>query len=626
MINATKAQAIFKASPTPQIILKPDKPQYTIIEVNNAYLQVTNASEKDLIGRPFFEAFSTSGEPSDEAGEKNMRKALEEVVTLKEHRTLDVQKYDIPIWGTDKVEQKYWIPHNCPVLNENGDIDFIVHTPVDVTDRILLEERNKAAKEKIGKETAIREKIQQQLSDEKDFAELLINSLPGLFYLFDDEGEFCRWNKNAEELTGYAPEEILQMHPLMFIPEAHKERVGKAIEKTLSNGKAEIEAPLLTKDGRVIPFFFDSVMIVLNGRKHIIGTGLDISDLVKERRKRMRFAQIIEETRNEVYITDEKTFRFIYANAGARENLGYTLDELKKMSPLDIIAEDEPDKIKHFIRQLTNGTVDKVVFNTVHCRADGSHYDVEVHLQVSEHDGQKVFVAIILDITERVQIEAQVKASLKEKEVLLNEIHHRVKNNLAIVSSLLHWKSQTVKDNEVKDILTESEGRVQSMALIHELLYKQEDFSNIEFGAYLDKLLQNISSNFKKQEVSISTEVNADPVYLEIKSAVPCALICHELICNAYKHAFAGRKYGKISINLKHLKDKISLVVKDNGIGIPQKKEENTMGLMLIHGLVSQLKGTVTLKTEDGTSFNITFPAEEEPKSAPDNHSPTPVF
>ncbi|MEX0780193.1 MAG: PAS domain S-box protein [Balneolales bacterium] len=607
MLNAKNARSVFKASPHPQIILGADPPLFTVVDVNEAYLQITGAVESHFIDKPFFEAFTTDGEPSDVAGEKVMRAALKRVVTQKKAQILDVQKYNIPVWGTRKVAQRYWAPKNYPVLDEDGNILYIIHAPVDVTEKVLVEQKKKKAREELRNETLNRERAERQLLKEKEVAESLINNHPGMFFLFDRQGKFYRWNNNLEELTGYTADEVEKMHPLKFIPDEYLETFKKTIDKAFARGKAEVEAALLVKDGKIIPFFFEGIAIELDGKDYILGTGSDISELVKERTERMYLSQVLEKSRNEIYITDENTMRFIYVNEGARENLGYSFEDLQEMSPLDVIAENSQMLAEQFVKPLIDGVTDRTVFNTVHRRADGSLYDVEVYLQRIEQGDYKLFVAIILDITERLKAEAQIKASLQEKEVLLNEIHHRVKNNLAIISSLLRLQASSVGDENFKGILKESEGRIQAMAMIHELLYHHEDFSSIDFGIYLKKLMQQIKINHASPDKTIQVQVKADPVNLEINKAVPCALIAYELITNAYKHAFKGRNSGRISITLHHSNGTATLIISDNGIGLPQKKKSSTMGLMLTHGLTRQIGGTLSSQTQNGTTFSLTF-------------------
>lgn len=610
IVKSNYFRQFFKASLTPQLILLPDDPLYTIVEVNEAYLEATQNSASDLIGKPFFEAFpGNSAEPEGENGLRRVKASLSQVMQDRMSQKMEKLRYDIFIRNSLNYERRYWILHNIPILNSNDEIEFIIHSPIDATTSTLAEQKVEITRKELQWEAQLREITQNQLSKEKNFGESLIDSLPGTFYLFDEHGKFWRWNKNLEDLTGYTSGEIEQMQPLMFITKDHVDAVRKAINETFSVGKTAIEAPLLLKNRHTIPFYFSCVAIELDDKKFIIGTGIDLSEQRKERVERLRLSEILEKSWNEIYVFDEKTLRFIDVNAGARANTGYTLRELKKMTPLDIEPEYDQVHFQQLIRPLRDQIKDKIIFNTVHRRADGSFYDAEVHLQLIQQNQHKVFVAIALDKTERLKIEAQVKASLREKEVLLNEIHHRVKNNLAIVSSLLKMQASSVGDNKLERLLEESEGRIQAMAMIHELLYNHEDFSKIDFGLYIKKLLRHIASYYLDPKQIIKTNIVTDPVYLKISTAVPCALIINELITNSYKHAFTGRKNGKISIILDRSDKSITIVFNDDGVGLPKKIKSDTLGLSLVHGLTKQVGGALTIKREKGTTFTITFPS-----------------
>lgn len=196
---------------------------------------------------------------------------------------------------------------------------------------------------------------------------------------------------------------------------------------------------------------------------------------------------------------------------------------------------------------------------------------------------------------------------LKEKDVLLKEVHHRVKNNLAIITSLLNIQAISVNDDHYKSLLVESKNRVRSMGMIHEMLYQQDDFSSVSFEPYILKLLQFISSNYRRPDLCVSYNVDARDIYLNMNTAVPCALIINELITNAYKHAFKGKDNGEIKVSLSRIGDKYTLTVQDNGIGIPGNHDESTLGMSLVHGLAKQIGGEVSRKNNNGTSFIITF-------------------
>ncbi len=204
------------------------------------------------------------------------------------------------------------------------------------------------------------------------------------------------------------------------------------------------------------------------------------------------------------------------------------------------------------------------------------------------------------------------KKANKEKEVLIKEIHHRVKNNLQTISSLLSLQNNYIVNNEIKDIVKESQSRVKSMALIHQLLYQQEDVSKIDFEKYLIQLFQAISSIYSQANKKIECTIHCENIFLDIDTAIPVGLIANELFVNAFKHAFCGdEKDGLITVQMSKQPDKKFIFkFKDNGIGLPLTiniENSNTLGLKLVNILVRQIKGELSYHTIDGTEFKIIF-------------------
>jgi PAS domain S-box-containing protein len=228
-------------------------------------------------------------------------------------------------------------------------------------------------------------------------------------------------------------------------------------------------------------------------------------------------------------------------------------------------------------------------------------------------DGGVVSVVEVLhDITEHKQAEDQIKASLREKEVMLLEIHHRVKNNLQVVSSLLNMQARNVKDKEAGEVLSESRDRVDTMALIHSRLYESGNLSEINMKGFIDKLLAQLFQISPVQNVKITPIVRAEDCSLPISLAVPVGLIVNELLSNAMKHAFAGRKEGKIEVRLTASEGGvINLTVSDDGAGLPPGfniNESKTLGLRLVKILAEdQLQGTLEVTSDGGTTFGIEF-------------------
>ncbi len=194
--------------------------------------------------------------------------------------------------------------------------------------------------------------------------------------------------------------------------------------------------------------------------------------------------------------------------------------------------------------------------------------------------------------------------------MLLREIHHRVKNNLQIISSLLNLQSRYIKDVDALDIFAESQNRVRSMAIIHEKLYNSESMSEIDFGEYISDLTESLFYNYRVNPSRISLKKNMDEIYFDVDTAIPCGLIVNELITNCLKHAFPGDDKGEICIELLKTDDKHVLNVKDNGVGFPEDidfKNTKSLGLQLVNNLVSQVDGTIELDGSNGSSFNIIF-------------------
>jgi PAS domain S-box-containing protein len=214
-------------------------------------------------------------------------------------------------------------------------------------------------------------------------------------------------------------------------------------------------------------------------------------------------------------------------------------------------------------------------------------------------------------LSDRKQAEEKLKNSLKEKEILLKEIHHRVKNNLCVVASLLELQSDTVTDPQLAKMFEESQNRLYSMALIHEKLYRSKNLAQINFGEYLEDLVTNLFRSYNISENRIQLQVLAEPIWLNIETATPCGLIANELVSNTLKHAFPNNTNGMVSVECYQQGDrKIHLFVKDNGTGFPQDldfRKTNSMGFQVVCTLTDQLEGTIEISRTIGTVFHLTF-------------------
>jgi two-component sensor histidine kinase/HAMP domain-containing protein len=222
--------------------------------------------------------------------------------------------------------------------------------------------------------------------------------------------------------------------------------------------------------------------------------------------------------------------------------------------------------------------------------------------------GDAHVVCVAQDISARKEVEAQLRQSLEEKDVLLREIHHRVKNNLQVISSLLYVQAKTLEDPEVQQRFVDSQERIRSMAAIHEQLYESDNLAEVDFAAYLDALLTRL---FRSHQVNgVVRALDADPVPLAIDQAIPAGLIVNELVSNALEHAFRDEDGGTLAVRFHVTDGTGTLCVEDDGAGASLDAMEtgSSLGLRLVRGLVRQLNGDLALDTDGGVSATVTFP------------------
>jgi len=300
--------------------------------------------------------------------------------------------------------------------------------------------------------------------------------------------------------------------------------------------------------------------------------------------------------------------KFLEVNEVASKRLGYTKEELLNMSPFGIISQDKTREIRENAEKLLKKGHN--TFEIVNITKDGKEIPAEVNNHIIDYDGRKVNLAVSRDITDRKKSEEQLKSSLEEKIVLLREIHHRVNNNLQIISSLFNLQSEYV-DEKSKDILVVSQSRIKAMAMIHEKLYQSPDLTRINMKDYIESFVSGLFSLYVVETGIIDLLMDADDIKMGIDTAIPLGLIINELVTNSLKHAFPEEKKGGwIKISLKKDDDLFTLKIADNGVGITEtnkKENKKSLGLQLVSSLVNQLDGTMMISGEDGTEVKVLF-------------------
>jgi two-component sensor histidine kinase len=284
-----------------------------------------------------------------------------------------------------------------------------------------------------------------------------------------------------------------------------------------------------------------------------------------------------------------------------------------KKTPIDISVYDSSIDTTKVVHQdiIVNGSA---IFERTLITNENKKIPVEISSHKFAYRGKPTVLSIARDITERKQVEIKIQKDLKEKNVLLKEIHHRVKNNLQIISSLLYLQSQRINDDRLERLYADSQNRIKSMALIHEVLYRSENFAQIDFERYIQSLTSHLLSTYTGLSSNIELKINVKDVALTIETAIPCGLIINELVSNSLKYAFPEKK-GRISIELKsngscERGEEYLLRISDNGIGLPDHfnlQKSDTLGMQLVTNLTEQLNGTIELNSNGKTTFTIRF-------------------
>lgn len=310
--------------------------------------------------------------------------------------------------------------------------------------------------------------------------------------------------------------------------------------------------------------------------------------------------------------------RFSEVNDRVCEMTGYTRDEIVKLSFREITHPDDIETDLEYARQLLDGEIERYSMDKRYLRKDSSLIWVRLTGSIVR-DGEgrpKYFIAVIEDITSQRAAELAVKNSLREKEVLLQEIHHRVKNNLQVVSSLLSLQSTRIEDPRLRRVFKESQSRVRAMALIHEILYDSKDLAGIRLGAYVERIVDGLMRTYGADPDRVRLVVEAEDLRLGIDEMVPCGLAINELISNSLKYAFPDGREGRITIRVSQDENGgIVLVVRDDGVGLPDDldlRSSRGMGMGLVLGLVEkQLGGRLEVDRSHGACFTIVIPPKD---------------
>jgi PAS domain S-box-containing protein len=333
------------------------------------------------------------------------------------------------------------------------------------------------------------------------------------------------------------------------------------------------------------------------------------------RNRTSRLARILD-LADDAIISVDQHHSIILFNQGAEKMFGYHHAEILSQS-LDLLLPSQHAEIhrKHIEQFANSGVIARRMGERREImgrRKDGTEFPAEASISKVDVGQETMFTVIMRDVTQRTQAEERLKASLREKDVLLEEVHHRVKNNLQVISSLLGLQARAIADPDTRKKFEESQHRIQSMALLHEHLYQSDDLARIDFAEYVKRLAEQLFSVYGTgKRIRLVTEL--EPLHFNLDTAVPCGLIVNELLSNALKYGFPMGRSGMVRLVLEHRTPAtVSLLVEDDGAGLPADfdwRNSSSLGLRLVRTLAEQLGGRMELHGSAGTAFAILFPS-----------------
>lgn len=487
-----------------------------------------------------------------------------------------------------------------------------------------VEEKNR----RLQQEIAERERTAAALQDSEAHFRRLVDLNPGPIVVHC-EGKVVYVNEACLKMMAAASaQEALGKPVLDFVHPDYREIVIKRIRQTQENGKeiATLEEKFIRFDGEIIDVEVTGIPTTYEGKP---ATQLILNDITARKR-------IEEERRKLTHQLSERVKELdclygisalVEEHKGLDEILQGTVEliphgwQYPEITRARITAAEQKFTTKKFkespwkqncpiiVNNKTVGAVEVFYIEEKPECFEGPFVKEERSLlnAICERLGR---------VIERMRAEDQVRAALAEKGVLLKEIHHRVKNNLQLINSLLSLQSRKINNEEISSVLVDIKNRVNSIALIHEKLYQADDLSSIDFAEYIRILTDHLAHSYPDRVSAVKLDIDQEKVFLEVSKAIPCALIVNELVTNAMKYAFPAGRRGEINVSLITAgSDKISLTVADKGVGIPGSIDINnpeTLGMQIVQALVKQLKGTIKVDRKQGTKITIEFQVKRQ--------------
>ncbi|MCR4408718.1 MAG: PAS domain S-box protein [Candidatus Saccharicenans sp.] len=561
---------------------------YKFIYVNQKLCEMLGRSPEEIIGHDFREFLD----------EESLALVADRYV--RRQRGEDVPgHYEFNIVRKDGEKRRVEII--SAIVKDSRGKTITVAQLLDITDRKRAEEALRASEEKY--------RILHEFAGEAIFTYTL-------------DLKLLEINRAACDFVGMSREELIGQN-VLELGVLHPDDKEKALEnlRAIIQGERKINTGKLRfkgRSGQYSTFLVTSTPVVRNGE--IVAITNICRDITVEERllaeleaSERKYRFLFNAGNDAIFVyrltADRRPGPFIEANELASELTGYTKAELMELTPVDLVVPEERELVLVSNQELGEKR-QRIIERTLLTR-DGRKIPVEISSHFFVLNGEPTILAIARDITERKRVEAELRAALREKDVMLREIHHRVKNNMQVMSSLLRLQMGQIADSQAREAFRKSQARIQSMAMIHERLYQSGNLARIDFADYVDKLVTHLYVVYEVDHERVHFKNETGQVGLDINQAIPCGLIVSELVSNALKHAFPGKQRGELLVRVFRGGDgKVHLIVKDSGKAMPagiDLHKSETLGFQIVNDLTRQLDGTLHYRRDGGNEFEIIF-------------------
>lgn len=589
--TSASVEAVLEATfeSTPVLIAYLDR-SFRFVRVNRAYAAADGKSPEDFVGKQHFELY-----PNPE-NESLFRRVLEtgEGYTA---RAKPFEYASAPERGVS-----HWDWTLTPRRASDGQVVGLVLAVSDVTERVRA--------------------LEAAQSSEEQFRTAFEQAAVGMV-LCNLEGRFVRANRRFCEIVGYTSDELAgrSFRDLTY-PEdlpGNESLLARLLSGELS--EYFMEKRYVRKDGvPVWASLYVSARRQGSAAVHLLGVVQDISEH-KAAEVRLRREQAILQRAERLarlgsWEWDLKTQDLRWSDEMYRQ-FGFSRDELPTPTPAHVAARIHRDDFSKLAQQreeaLRQGSYRPIEYRILHPSGETRWVRAEGEVTRGPDGQPERMFGFVLDITEQKQTEERIAAQLREKEVLLQEVHHRVKNNLSIIAAMLNLQANKLGDASARTALLASHGRVHAMALVHEMLYRSGELAHIRFQEHIERLCRQLVSTYETEPGRVRLVSRIDDVVLELGQAIPASLILNELVSNALKYAFPGGREGTIEVALQSRPDGgFCLDVRDTGVGLPAEVEPErvgSLGLRLVVNLAQQLGASLSVERGQGTRFRIDVPS-----------------